>query len=244
MMRGSPSVSFMETPAEFIALTQDIGVEFEDGDVSRLGRYLELLLETNQRMNLTRIVEPADAWIRHIYDSLTLLPMLQSAGAETVADIGSGGGAPVIPLAICCPTVRFTMVESIGKKAAFLRDVVSSLNLDNCEVITERAETIGIDRETHREQYDVVTARAVGPLNVLLELTVPLAAVGGFVFAIKGERAKEEINAARGALHRIHAHVTETVRTATGTIVVIQKQRTTPKAYPRRPGEPKRNPLS
>ncbi len=183
------------------------------------------------------------AWLRHIGDSLTLLPLIASAEASRVIDIGSGGGLPALPLAITMPNVAFTLVESTGKKANFLQATAAALELGNVTVINGRAEEIGQDRMHHREQYDIVTARAVGKLNVLLELTVPLARVGGHVLAIKGERAPEEISEAKPALHALHCQVIDTLRTETGTIVMIEKLRRTPKLYPRRPGEPKRAPL-
>lgn len=234
----------MNPPNGFLKRAADAGIEFESGDVERLGRYIELLLVANERMNLTGIKDPAEAWSRHVLDSLTLLPLIAAEEATSVIDVGSGGGAPGIPLAICCSAVRFTLLEATGKKAQFLQSAITSLNLPNCRVVNERAEQAGADRELHRDQYDMAIARAVGPLNVLLELTVPLARVGGFVLAIKGEKANQEIEDARGAIHRLHVRVNETIRTETGTVIVIEKLRTTPKIYPRRPGEPKRNPLT
>ncbi len=233
----------MEPTAEFLELAKTHGIAFDDGDVERLGRFLALLIETNTRFNLTRITDPADAWERHVFDSLTLLSFIVSAGATTVVDVGAGGGLPGIPLAIVLPEVRFALLEATGKKARFLEEAIAALALDNATVVNARAEDAGRDRERHREAYDVVLARALGPLAVLLELTVPLAKIGGHVLAIKGERAGDEIAAAREALHRLHCVVVETRRTPTGTIVVIEKTRATPKIYPRRPGEPKRAPL-
>jgi 16S rRNA (guanine527-N7)-methyltransferase len=233
----------MNAPTDFARAMEQHGIAFDDGDLARLGRYLDLLLEANTRFNLTAITEPAEAWSRHVGDSLTLLPLLVSLDAQTVIDVGSGGGMPGIPLAIAMPDVCFTLLEATGKKARFLETVAADLALPNVEVVADRAETIGRDRERHREHYDVAIARAVGRLAVLLELTVPLVRVGGHLLAIKGERAGEEIDEAKQALHLLHSHFIDTHRTETGTIVVIEKMRRTPKLYPRRPGEPKRVPL-
>jgi 16S rRNA (guanine527-N7)-methyltransferase len=230
-------------PQSFLDACEELGIAFDDGDIDRLGRFLGLLLEANQRFNLTRITDPVDAWHRHVYDSLTLLPIIASVGARRLIDIGSGGGLPGLVLAIVMPDVHITLVESTGKKARFLRDATTTLGLDNVEILDDRAEAIGRDRQTHRERYDVVTARAVGKLPVLIELTVPLARIGGLVLAIKGRSAGEEVVAAREALHALHSHVIETRRTPTGTIVIIEKQRRSPKAYPRQPGEPNRAPI-
>lgn len=233
----------MTAPAWFIEATAAEGIVFDDGDVERLGRYLDLLDEANTRFNLTAIRDREEAWRRHIHDSLSLLGILASVEPARIADVGSGGGLPGLPLAIVMPDVQFTLIEATGKKAAFLQSCVDTLELANVTVVNDRAETIGRDREGHREQYDVVLARAVARLPVLLELTVPLARIGGLILAIKGEQADAEITDAKAALHTLHSTVIDTMRTETGTIVVIEKQRKTGKMYPRRPGEPGRNPL-
>ena len=229
--------------SDFLAASAQIGIEFDDGDLEKLGRYLALLLETNKSFNLTAIKDADEAWMRHVYDSLTLLPYVHEAQPKRVIDVGSGGGLPGIPLAITVPQATFTLLEATAKKARFLQDVCAELGLDHVDVINERAETSGRDREHHREQYDLVLSRAVGRLCVLLELTVPLATVGGLVVAVKGEQAAVEVEEARDALHKLHASVIDQHRTETGTVVIIEKQRRTPKMYPRLPGEPKRNPL-
>lgn len=233
----------MLAPDTFLNAASELGIAFDDGDVERLGQFLEFMLETNKTHNLTAITDPVEAWERHILDALTLLPVILQVEARSLIDIGSGGGVPGIPLAIALPDVRMTLVEATGKKARFLEDAARKLLLENVEVVNDRAEAIGRDRERFREAFDVCTARAVGPLRVLLELTVPLVRPGGLILAIKGERAGEEVEAAKHALHALHAHVIDTIKTPTGTIVVIEKQRRTPKLYPRRPGEPKRAPL-
>jgi len=230
-------------PQSFLDSADRMGIAFDDGDLDRLGHWLELLMAGNERMNLTRILHPEDAWHRHVLDSLSLLPMVMSAGAESLIDIGSGGGAPGTPLAIVCPDLRVGLVETTGKKARFLEETSRTLGLGNLEVFNDRAERLGAVGSPLRESWDLVTARAVGRLPVLLELTVPFAKVGGHVLAIKGDQAAEEIGESRSALHRLHVNVVETVRTTTGTVVVIEKPRATPKGYPRGVGEPNRNPL-
>lgn len=245
-----PSAQPVAPTAEFLAASDRAGLVFEPGDLERLGRYLAFLRDANARFNLTAIDEPAEMWIRHVADSLSLMPaiatMLETPGASArrrLIDVGSGGGVPGIPLAIACPDIDVVLLEATGKKARFLREVVAALRLENVEILEARAEDAGRDRERHREGYDLVTSRAVGPLKVLLELTLPFARVGGLVLAIKGERAEAEIVEAKAALHLLHARSLETTRTPTGTTVAIEKVRATPKLYPRRAGEPKRAPL-
>jgi len=233
----------LEPTEAFLAAAKEYGLVFDAGDLSRLGRYLSMLLQANTRFNLTSIADPNEAWPKHIFDSLTLLPLLASVEVETVIDVGSGGGLPGVPLAITMPHVKFTLLEATRKKADFLRDVTDALDLTNVYIVNDRAETIGRDREQHREKYDVVLARAVGRMPVLLELAAPLAKIEGHILAIKGERVSEELTRAKRALHLLHCQLLGTVRTPTGTIVIVQKLRRTPKLYPRRPGEPRRVPL-
>jgi 16S rRNA (guanine527-N7)-methyltransferase len=227
----------------FLCAAESIGIDFEPGDLDQLGAYLDRLLDTNRRFNLTAITNPDEAWIKHIFDSLTLLPLIASAEARTVIDVGSGGGLPGVPLAIVLPDVHFTLLEATGKKATFLRETVAALELTNVEVISDRAEAAGRDRERFRERFDIAVSRAVGKLATLIEITSPFVKVGGFVLAIRGAKAQEEVDEAKQALHHLHCRVVQLQRTPTGTIVIIEKQRATPKLYPRRPGEPKRSPL-
>ena len=229
-------------PDDFARDVEQLGVRLDQRDIELFSRFLALLLHANESINLTAITDPPQAWRRHILDSLTLLPYIISAGARRIADVGSGGGLPGVPLAIALPDVQVTLVEATGKKARFLTRAAQELGLGNVKVIAERAETIGRD-QAHRERYDLAIARALGPLNVLLELTVPLVKVGGNVLAIKGEKAPAEIAAAKQALHMLHAAVAGSIATPTGTLVIIEKLRTTPRKYPRRPGEPRRAPL-
>jgi len=230
-------------PDGFSEAVAKLGVEFDDGDVERLASFIDHLLETNRMFNLTAVKDPTHAWTRHILDSLSLMPCLAQEGVEHVVDIGSGGGLPGIPLAITMPDVTFTLVESTKKKALFLSAVAEQLSLDNVTIIADRAENLATPEGGFRDIADAVIARAVGPLNVLLELTIPFSKVGGFVLTIKGEKAPQEIDEARKALHMLHAEVESSSRSSTGTILLIRKLAPTPRAYPRLAGEPKRAPL-
>jgi len=251
---------------EFLDAATAQGIVFDDGDLEKLGQYLELLLEANKTTNLTAIREVPAAWMRHIFDSLTLIALLSELpDGATVSDVGSGGGLPGLPLAICMPALKFTLLEATGKKAVFLRQTITALGLTNARVLCERAEKAAHDRGErgptgrtggHREAYDAVVARAVGRLHSLAEITLPFAKApgggsseatvvsgGGEVLLIKGQQAAEELAEAQPALHALKAVHAQTIETPTGKIVVLHKGAATPKLYPRRDGEPKRAPL-
>lgn len=242
---------------DFLAAADAAGIVFDTGDLDALGRYLALLLDTNKQFNLTAIDDPAEAWTKHILDSLTLLPLVTDLpDGAAVIDVGSGGGLPGIPLAIVLPRLRVTLLEATGKKAGFLRRAISELGLANTEVIQDRAERVGQargertteqgrigHRAGHREAYDAVVARAVGRLATIAELCAPLAKVGGRIVLIKGQKADEELAEAAKALSLLRVEHAGTIGTPTGRIVVLDKPHPTPRAYPRADGEPGRAPL-
>jgi len=212
-------------------------------DIARLERFLDLLSVANETMNLTRIVDREAAWQRHVLDSLSLLPFIEASGGRHLIDIGSGGGLPGLPIAIVMPDLPVTLLEATGKKARYLAETAIAMNLENVTVLSERAETLGTSDGGGRAAWDVVTARAVGPLPVLLELTLPLLTEGGKLLAIKGERAADEIKASAAALKALRGRVECTHRTPSGTIVVVERVGPIPSQYPRRPGEPARAPI-
>lgn len=238
---------FRIPPPSFYEAVEEAGITFEGDDLARLGEWLVRLAIANETMNLTRITDPSDAWHRQVFDSLTLLPFIAEAGATSILDIGSGGGAPGLPLAIVLPDVRVGLVEVRTKKAWFLHETATACGCGEgehgIEVFDERAETLAADGAPHRAKWDIVTARAVGKLPVLLELTIPFLKVGGLLLATKGEQAEHEVAESKAALHRLHATVSEIVRTPTGSVVIVEKRRDTPRQYPRAPGEPSRRPL-
>jgi len=241
---ANSSITALTPTQAFLDATGELGVEFDSGDLEKLGLYLALLLERNKITNLTGIKDPDECWIRHILDSLTLLPLCaELPDGALVADVGSGGGAPVLPLAIVEPRLKFTCIETTGKKADFLRETITKLGLKNVDVYNERVETLGAKGGSLRDRFDLVTARALGKIVVAAELTTPIAKIGGLVALIKGERADEELEEAKQCLHRLCVTHVGTTQTPTGRIVAIEKRRPTPGMYPRKPGEPKRSPL-
>lgn len=241
--------------AQFLTAAAELGIEFDEDDLDQLGLFLACLLSANEIFNLTAVRDPDQAWERHILDSLTLLPLLAELpkGARVI-DVGSGGGLPGLVLATLMGDLQFALLEATGKKVEFLQSTVKRMSLSNVQVLQGRAEQYGQDRgqktggpegriNVHRENYDAVTARAVGKLATVAELTIPLAKTEGIVLLIKGEKAEEELAAGAKALEILKASHRMTIQTATGRIVVLGKDARTPRTYPRRDGEPKRVPL-
>lgn len=212
-------------------------------------RYVALLLDANAHTNLTRVTAPLAIARDHLLDALAALPLLDAAEPGRVVDLGSGGGVPAIPLALARPDVRWTLIDSVGKKAALLREFVAALELRNVTVVAERIETIG-RLPAHRERYAIATARACAALPVLAELAMPLLSRGGRLVAWKGPLGRDDAEVRDGdrALRVVgggRLEIRPTGRAALGDrmLVVAMKERATPAAYPRRPGEPKRRPL-
>lgn len=243
---------------EFLTLAADLGIEFEPGDLPRLGLFLALLLRANETTNLTAITDPAQAWIKHIFDALTLVPVLASiepaeerGGRLRIIDVGSGGGVPALPLAIVMPDAKFTLLEATGKKCEFLKSAAGALELRNVEVVQGRAETVAHHRgskndgrvNSRREVFDAAIARALGRLAVLVELLGAFVRPGGYVLAVKGAKAEQELEEAAKAMGVMGLRHAETVQTPTGRIVVLEKASRTPRDYPRKDGEPSRRPI-
>lgn len=241
----STDLPSLDVPEQFRADCQTIGLELDDEVLAQQGRYLHLLLEANRQFNLTAIRDEPTAWRRHVLESLALLPLVEKA--KSLIDVGSGGGAPGLPLAIAMPALPITLLEATGKKARFLESTAAALRLEHVTVIHDRAETIG-QSGPHRQQYDVVAARAVGPINVLLELALPLATVGGRLLAIKGKQAEQELDEAGDALMQLGGGAVSLHEALPGldddaVILEVVKDRPTPPQFPRRPGLPKQQPL-
>jgi len=237
----------MTPPESFLTEVAALGVELSPAQLQALARFVELLLEANQHTNLTAIRDVDTAWTRHVLDSLSLVPPLSSLRAGRVIDVGAGGGLPGLVLAVALPHLDFTLVDATGKKVRHIAQTAEALGLDNVRALHARAEDLaGLHADghaDHRERYDVAMARALAPMPVLAELVGPLVKVGGELLAIKGERADEELAQASGALSLIGLSLDASLRTTTGTVLRLRKTSATPGRYPRRAGEPKRDPL-
>jgi len=217
-----PAFTRLAPPPDFSERLRAHGVAIDAERLGTLGDYLALLLAMNERLNLTAILEETAAWERHILDALTLLPHLAPLAATArVADLGSGGGVPALPLAIARPDLAFTLIESTQKKCAFLEDAAHALSLTNVTVVAERAETVG--KGPLRGTFDAVTARALARLELLVPLAAPLLGPLGKMHFIKGQRADEELAGAAKVLRQKRIRHVETHATPTGRIVLLEK---------------------
>ena len=226
----------------------DMGISVSEDQYRLFAVYYEFLMKYNQKVNLTRIVEPLDVAAKHFGDSLTLLSQPCLLTGSIIADVGTGAGFPGIPLAIMRPDIQVVLVDSLHKRTIFLTETVELLGLKNIQVVWTRAEEMGRN-QLYRQKFDVVLARAVAPLNVLIELCLPLLTIGGHFLAMKGPKADEELVQSQVAIHKLGGViVSSTVKTLplleeNRTLISIKKIKPTVALYPRKAGTPERQPL-
>ncbi len=208
--------------------------------------YYDVLVEYSKKFNITALTEKNDVAIKHFKDSLAGLGLLPD-GARVI-EIGSGGGFPSVPLKLENPTLNFTLCEATLKKCEFLKMLGNRFGFENFDVINARAEELG-QNGVHREVYDFAVARAVAPLNVLLELLLPLVRVGGKVIAYKGQNYNDELESAKNALRLLGGKVSDLINYDLGDgqgvrcLVVVEKVKSTPALYPRAYNKIKKHPL-
>jgi len=240
----------------FAALAREaarFGLDLVPEQIAVCERYALELIERNTTVNLTAITEPVDIAHKHFLDSWTAFGARRWTGTERVIDVGSGAGFPGLALRIAQPSLRLTLVESVGKKARFLEEVSALLGLSDVEVRNERAEVLGraeAQRPSRRERYDVATARAVGALGPVLEYLLPFLRVGGDAIVWKG-RVEHELMGARKAAAALGGEVLRIVPTSDlgvgeelpgRNLVVVRKVKPTPPRYPRTAAEARRRP--
>lgn len=200
------------------------------------------VVRQNQVMNLTAITEPAQVAKLHLLDSLSVLSALDLRGKKLI-DVGCGAGFPGVPLAIACPEAQVTLLDSLGKRITWLKEILPQLGIQ-AECVTARAEEAVV---SCRESYDIATSRAVARLNILLELLAPYVKVGGVVVALKGSAAKEELGECGDAIKKLglrqEAFLEFPVDGASHALIVLRKVAPTPKMYPRRYAKIKQSPL-
>ena len=184
--------------------SQSLNIDINEEKIKKFYLYMQLLIEWNEKINLTAITEPKEVIIKHFIDSLTISNIIKDN--SKVIDVGTGAGFPGIPLKIFNDTLNVTLLDSLNKRAIFLNEVIKRLNLKNIEVIHGRAEDYARISE-YREKYDYAVSRAVAPLNILLEYLSPYIKVKGQAIAMKGSNAEEEIKMANTALKKLKCEV-------------------------------------
>lgn len=227
---------------------KELGVQLDDGQLKMFQIYLALLLEWNERMNLTAVKDPLEVIQKHFLDSLSLIRYMNLPQSASLVDVGSGAGFPGLPLKIAFPALRVTFLDSLKKRLIFLDAVVKELGLRDVRTLHARAEEAGRNKR-ERATYDFATARAVAALPVLSELCLPLLKTGGMFLAMKGPDIEKELHTAGHAIETMGGVVAGVKAfTLPGTdygrsIVLIRKSKKTPDAYPRINAKIKEKPL-
>lgn len=225
---------------------ESMGIPCTEPQAAQCVHYFALLLEANQQMNLTNVTEEDEAIFLHFCDSASLLPQFSLPDGARCLDVGSGAGFPGMVLAILCPHVHFTLMDSLQKRVGFLQRVVDTLGLSNVQCVHARAEQAAHD-PAYRAQFDYVVARAVANLRVLSEYCLPFVRVRGHMIALKGPQATQECTEAKHALVKLGGRITKVLDAhlpgREHKLIFVEKTRETPKAYPRKAGTPSRQPL-
>ena len=223
-----------------------MGVRFSVEQMDKFYKYMNLLIEWNEKINLTAIIEPNEIILKHFIDSITILKDIKDG--STVVDVGTGAGFPGIPLSIMNPTLKITLVDSLNKRLIFLQEVINELDLKNVELVHARAEEFGRNKK-YREKFDVATSRAVANLATLSEYLLPLVKINGKAISMKAGNASQEIEDAKKAIKTLGGNINNIEefnlpQSDIGrTIIIIDKIKETPGKYPRKPGTPSKEPI-
>lgn len=233
---------------QFAELLAGQGIELSQEQRQQFDLFFRLLVEWNEKMNLTGITEEEQVYTKHFYDSVTPAFYFNFSEVTSVADIGGGAGFPSIPLKICFPHLQMSIIDSLNKRMGFLEHVGKELGLKDLKPVHGRAEDMG-QQAGLRESFDLVIARAVARMNVLSEYCLPFAKVGGHFIALKGADISPELNEAKKAIKTLGGRTKKVEEfqlvedAGERNIVIISKVEATPKAYPRKAGIPAKKPL-
>ena len=235
-------------PEEFYVLLADLGFPLTDRQKEQYERYFELLVEWNEKINLTAITEKDEVYLKHFYDSIA--PILQGLIENQpirLLDIGAGAGFPSLPMKILFPELDVTIIDSLNKRINFLHLLAEELGLSGVHFYHGRAEDFAQDK-AFRAQFDIVTARAVARMQVLSELTIPYLKVGGQLLALKASNAPEELEEVKNALNLLFSKVEDNLQYELPNgdpryITLVEKKKETPNKYPRKAGMPNKRPL-
>ena len=233
---------------ELAKAAAEYGISLSDTQMEQYNRYFELLVEWNEKINLTAITEPKEVAIKHMIDSITAYDENLFKDGTTVIDVGTGAGFPGLPLKIFCPEIKLTLMDSLNKRIKFLQTVVEELGLKDVECVHARAEE-GARNKKYRESFDIAVSRAVARLPILCEYCLPFVKKGGHFIALKGMQYNDEAEEAVKAIKVMGGSQTE-IRPVKlpelddkRAVITITKTMPTPKAYPRKAGTPTKNPI-
>ncbi len=224
-----------------------INVDLSEKQIKQFMDYKDMLLEWNEKMNLTAITDEREIILKHFVDCLVLMGSADFAG-KTVIDVGTGAGFPGVPVKIACPDADVTLLDSLAKRITFLNELKAKLNLENTNCIHMRAEDGGADKNL-RESFDFCVSRAVANLAVLSEYCLPFVKVGGEFISMKGPDVTDELNEAKKAVKILGGEIVEVKKSVipetdiTHSLVVIKKVKPTPSKYPRKAGKAKKEPI-
>lgn len=233
------------TENELIDYLKEINIKLDEKKLLQLQNYYELLKEWNEKINLTAIIDKDQVYLKHFYDSLTLNKIIDLNNNLTLADIGTGAGFPGIVLKIVFPNLKITLIDSLNKRIKFLNLVINELGLKDIEAIHIRSEEYALIK---REYFDIVTARAVAPLNILLEYCIPLLKVNSYFIPMKADISQEIIES-KNALKALDCEIIDQLEfklpkeNSLRTLIKIKKTKITNKKYPRKFSEMKKNSL-
>ena len=237
-------------PDKFIEELSKHNIDLTEKQKKQFQLYFEDLIETKMHVNLTRITEEKDVYLKHFYDSITPLFEFGDVFKEnmTLCDVGAGAGFPSIPIKIIMPSLKITIVDSLAKRLTFLKGLVEKLGLSDVELVHGRAEDVG-QNSKYREKFDLVTARAVANMTVLSEYCLPLVKKDGYFIALKGPKAEDELKTGQKALSVLGGKLIKDKELTLPnsdeerTLVLIKKIKNTPKKYPRQAGTPRKKPI-
>lgn len=243
---GGKGMDFNSFKEEMQINLKALGLELNDEQIKNFYDFMSLLIEKNKVMNLTGITEPKEIILKHFIDSLTILKYIDRN--SLVIDVGTGAGFPGLPLKLADMSLKITLLDSLNKRINFLNEVIEHINLDKLKTIHGRAEDFGRNTE-YREKYDVVTSRAVAPLNILLEYMMPFIKVEGKCICMKGSNCDDEIENAKNAIGILGGEIEKIEKFTlpnsdnSRTILIIKKVKKTSGQYPRNAGIPTKKPL-
>lgn len=231
---------------KFISGLEKLNISLSNEQIQQFLAYYEFLVETNKVMNLTAITEFDEVIEKHFLDSLSLCRVYDLEREVDVLDMGTGAGFPGIPLKIAFPNINLVLADSLNKRIKFLQEVIDMLGLQKVEALHARAEEMGRNKQ-YREQFDLCVSRAVANLSILSEYCIPFVKEGGNFISYKSGEIEEEVNAAKKAITILGGKVKDVYKfdlyEQKRSFVIIDKQKKTPKKYPRKAGTPTKTPL-